>query len=92
MGQVEGLEVASIQARALGAERMILRAERVGCVRVADVRAYLLPDHLGDELVGDQVDALVAEYSEDREQLAGPPRVLEPLPADILGRGHAAHV
>src|SRR5215469_4095151 len=92
MGQVEGLEVAAIQARALGAERMIPRAECVGGVRVADVRAYLLPDHLRYDLVGGRVDALVVEHSEDREQLAGPPRVLEPLSADIVGRGQSAHV
>src|SRR5215469_4578225 len=92
MGEVEGLEVAAVQARALGAERMVLRAERVGCLWVADVRAYLLPDHLGHELVGDRVEALVVEHSEDRVQLADLPGVLETLAADIGGRGHAADV
>ena len=92
VGQVEGLEVAAVQARTLGTERVVLRAERVGDVRVADNGAYLLPDHPGDMLIGDRVDALVAEHPEDREQLARLPRGLEALAADLLRRGHAADI
>src|SRR5262245_2821229 len=71
---------------------MVIRAERLGGVRVADDRAYLLPDHFGDEFIGDRVDALVVEHSQDREQFAGPPCALETLAAYIFGCGQAADV
>ena len=55
--QVEGLVVVGVEARSLGAERVVGRAQRLGGLRVVDDRADLVADELGDGLVGLVVDA-----------------------------------
>ena len=85
--QVEGLEVAGVETRPLGTEVVATRAQRLGGLRVVHRRADLLPDHLGHDVVGGRVHALVGEDVEDAEQLALLPGRLEPLAADLLASG-----
>ena len=65
MREVVGLEVARVETRPLGAEVVVLRAQRLGRLGVGHDRPNLLPDHLGDDLVGLGVDRLVGEDAED---------------------------
>jgi hypothetical protein len=90
--QVVGLEVAGIEARPLGTEVMVLRAERLGRSGILHGRADLLADHLGHDVVRRRVHALVGEDVENAEQLALLPGRLEALPADRLAGGDAEDV
>ena len=80
--QIVGLEVAGVEARPLGTEVVVLRAERLGGRGIFHDRADLLADHLGHDVVGSRVHALVSEDVENAEQLALRPGRLEALPAD----------
>ena len=90
--QIVGLEVAGIEARPLGTEVMVLRAERLGSFGIFHGRADLLADHLGHDVVRRWVHALVGEDVENAEQLALLPGRLEALPADRLAGGDAEDV
>ena len=90
--QVVGLEVAGIEARPLGTEVVVLRAERLGGLGILHDRADLLADHLGHDVVGRRVHALVGEDVENAEQLALRPGRLEALPADRLAGADAEDV
>ena len=65
VGQVERLVVAGVEARPLGAERVVLRAQRLGRLGVLDDRADLVAQDLGDDVVGRLVRDLVGEHAED---------------------------
>ena len=82
--QVEGGVVVGVEARPLGAERVVGRAQRLGRLGVVDDRADLVSDELGDDVVGRPVDQHVGEHADDREQLAGLPRRLEARPPLLL--------
>ena len=90
--EVVGLEVAGVEARPLGTEVVVLRAERLGGLGILHDRADLLADHLGHDVVGSRVHALVGEDAEDAEQLALLPGRLEASPADLLAGGDAEDV
>ena len=90
--QVVGLEVAGIQARPLGTEVVVLRAERLGGPGILHGRADLLADHLGHDVVRRRVHALVGEDVENAEQFALLPGRLEALPPDRLAGGEAEDV
>ena len=71
MGQVVGGVVVGVQARPLGAERVVGRAQHLGRLGIVDDLADLAADVLGNDLVGVAVGEHVGERAEDREQLAG---------------------
>ena len=50
--QVVGLVVVGVEARALGAERVVRRAQRLGGLGVLHDRADLVADELGQRVVG----------------------------------------
>jgi hypothetical protein len=89
---VVGLEVAGIEAGPLGPEVVSLRGEHLGGLGILHDRADLLTDHLGHDVVGSRVHALVSEDVEDAEQLAQLPGRLEALPADRAAGGDAEDV
>ena len=82
--QVEGGEVVRVETRPLGGERMVGRAERFGGLGIAHDRADLVPDEVGDDLVGRRVEQDVVEHADDPEQLAGGPCGFEMLAAFLV--------
>ena len=71
--------VAGIDADALRAERVVVRAERLGDLRVLDDRADLLANELRDRVVRRLVDHQVVERMDEVDAaLAPPPLVLAP--------------
>jgi hypothetical protein len=68
---------------ALGAERVVTGAQRLGGLRVVDDPADLLADELGGGLVGGRVDDAVGVGGQHPDQVAAPGRLV--LGAPLLG-------
>ena len=82
VGAVVGGVIVGIEAGSFGAERMVVRGQRFGRLRVLDDGADLLADQIAEQRVAAEVDALVGpELGQDVDEIAGGPRLLEPLAA-----------
>ena len=80
VGPVVGGVVVGIEAGTLGTERMVVRGQRFGRLRILDDVADLLADQVGEQRVATEVDALVGpELGQDVDEIAGGPGLLEPL-------------
>ena len=82
VGPVVGRVVVGIEAGPLGAERMVVRAQRRRRLGILHDGADLLADQLADQRIAVDVDALVGpELGQDVDEIAGGPRLLEALAA-----------
>ncbi len=70
VGEVERLVVVGVEARALGAVEVVVRAERLRGLGIADDRADLAAQELAHGLVGRGVRADVDESPTEREEFA----------------------
>ena len=82
VGTIVGGVVVGIEAGTLGAERMIEGAQRRRRLGILHDVTDLLADQFADERVAVDIDALVGpKLGQDVDEIAGGPRLLEPLAA-----------
>jgi hypothetical protein len=91
VGTVVGLVVAGVQARPLGAEGMVLRAQRFGGGRVLDGSADLVAHEVAHQLVGIFEQTLVGKDADRGHQFAGLPALVQQLRAQLGRRVAAVH-
>ena len=88
--QVERGEVIGVEAWPLGAEGVVLGAQRLSRLGVVHDGTDLLADHLGHDVVGGGAHHDVVEHAQDLEQFAGGPGRIEALAAQFVGREQRA--
>ena len=66
---VECLVVVGVQARTLRSEGVVVRAERLGDVRIVHPLAVFLADQVGHDGIGREIRTLVGEDAENLEEL-----------------------